>query len=162
MWSRKWQPTPVFLPGKSHGQRSLAGYSSWGCKSRTWLSDWVHTVLNAEEKFRPWGSEHPDGWWLLMYNAALSRLRGVHPYLGHAKKAGLRLNATCAHHHPFLWYCQEKWVVELMGEWSCILHHVSRDGGRVPFFFFLIPRRNHTTVLPMSWRKKFVKSFPLS
>ena len=27
---RKWQPTPVFLPGKSHGQRSLAGYSLWG------------------------------------------------------------------------------------------------------------------------------------
>ena len=31
-WSRKWQPTPVFLPGKSHGQRSLAGYSLWGHK----------------------------------------------------------------------------------------------------------------------------------
>ena len=31
-WRRKWQPTPVFLPGKPHGQRSLAGYSSWGCK----------------------------------------------------------------------------------------------------------------------------------
>ena len=29
-WSRKCQPTPVFLPGDSHGQRSLAGYSSWG------------------------------------------------------------------------------------------------------------------------------------
>ena len=28
-WRRKWQPTPVFLPGKSHGQRSLAGYSPW-------------------------------------------------------------------------------------------------------------------------------------
>ena len=27
-----WQPTPVFLPGKSHGQRSLLGYSLWGCK----------------------------------------------------------------------------------------------------------------------------------
>ena len=26
---RKWQPTPVFLPGKSHGQRSLVGYSPW-------------------------------------------------------------------------------------------------------------------------------------
>ena len=25
----KWQPTPVFLPGKSHGQRSLAGYNPW-------------------------------------------------------------------------------------------------------------------------------------
>ena len=29
--SRKWQPSPVFLPGKSHGQRSL-GYSPWGYK----------------------------------------------------------------------------------------------------------------------------------
>ena len=28
----KWQPTPVFLPGKSHGQESLAGYSPWGHK----------------------------------------------------------------------------------------------------------------------------------
>ena len=32
-WRRKWQPTSVFLPGKSHGQRSLAGYSPWGHKS---------------------------------------------------------------------------------------------------------------------------------
>ena len=31
-WRGKWQPTPVFLPGKSHGQRSLAGYSPWGRK----------------------------------------------------------------------------------------------------------------------------------
>ena len=31
-WRRKWQPTPVFLPGKSHGQRSLAGYSPGGTK----------------------------------------------------------------------------------------------------------------------------------
>ena len=31
-WSRKWQPTPVFLPGRFHGQRSLVGYSPWGCK----------------------------------------------------------------------------------------------------------------------------------
>ena len=31
--------TPVFLCGKSHGQRNLVGYSLWGCKSQTWLSD---------------------------------------------------------------------------------------------------------------------------
>ena len=31
-WRRKWQPSPVFLPGKSHGQRSLVGYSPWGHK----------------------------------------------------------------------------------------------------------------------------------
>ena len=29
---RKWQSTPVLLPGKSHGQRSLVGYSPWGRK----------------------------------------------------------------------------------------------------------------------------------
>jgi len=32
LWRRKWQPTQVFLPGKSHGQMSLEGYSPWGHK----------------------------------------------------------------------------------------------------------------------------------
>ena len=31
-WRRKWQPTPVSLPGKFHGHRSLVGYRQWGCK----------------------------------------------------------------------------------------------------------------------------------
>ena len=31
-WCRKWQPSPVFLPGKFHGQKILAGYSPWGRK----------------------------------------------------------------------------------------------------------------------------------
>ena len=31
-WNKKWQPTPVFLPGKLYGQRSLVDYSPWGLK----------------------------------------------------------------------------------------------------------------------------------
>ena len=31
-WRKEWPPTPVLLPGKSHGQRSLVGYSPWGRK----------------------------------------------------------------------------------------------------------------------------------
>ena len=31
-WRRKWQPTPVFLPGESHGQRSMSGHSPWDHK----------------------------------------------------------------------------------------------------------------------------------
>ena len=31
-WRRKWQPTPVFLPGEFHGQKRLAGYSPWGLR----------------------------------------------------------------------------------------------------------------------------------
>ena len=44
-WKRKWQPTPVFLTGKSHGQRNLASYSSWSHKSQTWLSDYTATTV---------------------------------------------------------------------------------------------------------------------
>ena len=39
LWRRKWLPTPVFLPGKSHRQRSLVGYSLWGYK--TVEHDWA-------------------------------------------------------------------------------------------------------------------------
>ena len=40
LWRRKWKPSPVFLPGESHGQRNLVGYSPWGSqKSWTRLSD---------------------------------------------------------------------------------------------------------------------------
>ena len=42
-WRREWQPTPAFLPGKSHGQRSLAGYSPWGCKASDKTEGLTHT-----------------------------------------------------------------------------------------------------------------------
>ena len=40
-WRRKWQPTPVLLPGKSHGQGSLVGYSPWGHKESD-ITEWLH------------------------------------------------------------------------------------------------------------------------
>ena len=40
-WRRKWQPTPVFLPGESHGWRSLVGYSPRGCKESD-TTEWLH------------------------------------------------------------------------------------------------------------------------
>ena len=44
-WRRTWQPTPVFLPGESYGQRSLAGYSPWGGKESdtTEATEHAHT-----------------------------------------------------------------------------------------------------------------------
>ena len=50
-WRRKWQPTPIFLPGKSHGQRSLVGYGLQGLKESDttrqlstlkWLKTYIH------------------------------------------------------------------------------------------------------------------------
>ena len=40
-WRRKWQPTPVFLPGKSHGRRSLVSYSPWDCEESD-TTEWLH------------------------------------------------------------------------------------------------------------------------
>ena len=53
-WRRKWQPTPVLLPGKSHGQRSLAGCGPWVAKSRTQLRDFTFTFRGLK-----WGCD----WW---------------------------------------------------------------------------------------------------
>ena len=50
-WRRKWQHTPVFLPGKSHRQSSLVGYSPWGCKesgtTERLTHTHTHTVLHS-------------------------------------------------------------------------------------------------------------------
>ena len=57
---RKWQPTPVFLPGKSHGQGSLVGYSPWGHKKcQTQVSNWVH-MLAAFKSSITFHSPHPQ------------------------------------------------------------------------------------------------------
>ena len=45
-WRRKWQPTPVFLPGKSQGQRSLEGYSPWGHKGSDTTAHTQHNILH--------------------------------------------------------------------------------------------------------------------
>ena len=45
MWRRKWQPTPVFLPGESQGQGSLVGFRLWGhTESDTTEATWQHRV----------------------------------------------------------------------------------------------------------------------
>ena len=61
-WRRKWQPTPVFLPGKFHGQRSLAGYNPWGHKESdtaerltlwlfmvTHIYSWIYIITIVKE-----------------------------------------------------------------------------------------------------------------
>ena len=63
MWRGKWQPTPVFLPGESHGWRSVVGYHSWVAKSWTWrtntllYSSWV--LKNIVLKLPPQSQYHP-------------------------------------------------------------------------------------------------------
>ena len=53
-WSRKWQPTPVFSPGKSHGQRSLAGFSPWGHKESDTTKQLNNSNSNKRSKRIPY------------------------------------------------------------------------------------------------------------
>ena len=53
-WQRKWQPTPAFLPGESHGQSSLVGYNPYGHRE----ADMIEQQNNNEIKLgasRDWG-----------------------------------------------------------------------------------------------------------
>ena len=43
-WRRKWLPSPVSLPGKPYGQRSLVGYSSWSCKESD-MTEHIHAHM---------------------------------------------------------------------------------------------------------------------
>ena len=84
IWRRQWHPTPVLLPGKSHGQRSLVGCSPWG----RWESDTTerlhfHFSLSCigEGNGNPFQCsclENPrDGgaWWAAVYGVTQSRTR---------------------------------------------------------------------------------------
>ena len=87
-WRRKWQPIPVFLPGKSHGRRSLEGCSPWGrWGSDTterlhfnfslslftfmhWRMKWQPTPVFLPGESQGWGS-----WWAAVYGVAQSQTR---------------------------------------------------------------------------------------
>ena len=74
-WRRKQQPTPVFLPGKSHGQRSLVGYSSWGHKEWPDLATEYNNLTEISEYWDlnfiqfSWATRHffPLTDWLMCY-----------------------------------------------------------------------------------------------
>ena len=73
-WRWKWQPTPGFLPGKSHGQRSLVGYSPWDRRRvrHDWATDHTHRHMYIcvslrrifpLERVELYKSSHFYHWW---------------------------------------------------------------------------------------------------
>ena len=72
-WKRKWQPAPVFLPGKFHGQRSLAGYSPWvpiesdTAEPLSFSCSWISgsgipiAVTSHRGETNPWSGLHHSG-----------------------------------------------------------------------------------------------------
>ena len=59
-WRRKWKPTPLFLPGEFHGQKSLEGYSPWGCKKSDTTEQLNHHYDQSHLLLLPWGSDSKE------------------------------------------------------------------------------------------------------
>ena len=83
-WRRQWQPTPVLLPGKSHGRRSLVGCSPWGRKELD-TTEWLHFHFplscigdrNGNPLQFSYLKNPRDGgaWWAAIYGVAQSGTR---------------------------------------------------------------------------------------
>ena len=81
---RQWHPTPVLLPGKSHGQRSLVGCNPWGCKESD-PTEWLHFHFSLSYIGEGNGNplqcsclENPrdrGAWWAAVYAVTQSRTR---------------------------------------------------------------------------------------
>ena len=56
-WRRKWQPSPVFLPGESHGWRSLVGCSPWGHREQD-TAEWLPRTHPFHAHFNPTSDKH--------------------------------------------------------------------------------------------------------
>jgi len=81
---RTWQPTPVFLPGESHAQRSLAGCSPWGRKKLDTIEATEHTCIHVH--FRKRAREAVDGAHssgMLVLSEILSARNFFSRYYGH-------------------------------------------------------------------------------
>ena len=84
-WRWKWQPTPGFLPGKSHGQKRLVGYSPWG-----------HKVLDTTERL----STHSHTFILIYYVCINFHLQGY----GFLNNSGLVSSPLCPQGLAFILY----------------------------------------------------------
>ena len=72
LWRRQWHPTPVLLPGRSHGRRSLVGCSPWGHEELDtyWVTSLsLFTFMHWRRKWQPtpvFLPEESQGWWSLV------------------------------------------------------------------------------------------------
>ena len=84
-WRRKWQPTPVFLPGKSHGRRSLVSYSTWDLEESDMTKQLhFHFQYSIGNKSYLEGNCFIDSLltcWVLKINAQIISTADQHAYL---------------------------------------------------------------------------------
>ena len=119
---RQWQPTPVLLPGKSHGRRSLVGCSPWG-REESDMTERLHFHFSLSRDGA--GNGHPlqcsclenprdrGAWWAAVYGVAQSRTRPK------------RLSSSSSSSRPLLGYSQlTSWLSEAAMKNTPILNYI--------------------------------------
>ena len=78
LWRMAWQPTPVSLPGESHSQSSLVGYSPQGGRAE---QDWSDLACRHLHFYFVYGCDHmcTYGWFILMYGKTVTILQSSYP-----------------------------------------------------------------------------------
>ena len=120
--SRKWHPTPVFLPGKSHEQRSLVGYSPWGCRVG---HDWAHThtfhgvvvttcLRGTRGRICVWFCYMGEA--NLLFISIIQPYKKISCYVGRCSKCWFQIKACCtiSTFSPFTWMQNP-----INDEWKC-------------------------------------------
>ena len=113
-WRRKWQPTPLFLPGESHGRWNLAGYSPWGRKELDTTERLHFTSLHfftssfVKKSGFLWGSKE-----MMNEKPIASAPFSVTPWL--VPVPGLIVKDSRCFHHTASWFCTLAWAVSLSG-----------------------------------------------
>ena len=125
-WRKKWQATPVFLPGKSHGQRNLEGSSQWGCKESDRTD---HTHMHVFHKGyirgeRKNGSNQPlwRDWGMVGLRNSRWRFRlwkSIHSPSTSRGTATLKLRTEDIPNKPLDWVrdISAAWSISMMLQW---------------------------------------------
>ena len=138
-WRRAWQPTPIFLPGECHGQRSLVSYTPWGHKESD-TTEWLtHTVLEQGFLGGTRGKNLPA-------NAGNIRDMGSIPGLGRSPREG--------HGNPLQYSCLEN--PQNRGTWWATVHRIAKSQTRLKLL-----STQHSSVGAMEWTRYLqVSQFP--
>ena len=102
-WRREWEPTPVFLPGDSHGQRSLVNCRPWGRKELDTTERLTHTHTHTQTVILTAG-------WIGIQN-----VRGSKRLRGFPKKSSSCIHTCKAHRWPAQGFRQKSKDVHLAG-----------------------------------------------
>ena len=124
-WRRKWQPTPVFFPGKSHRQRNLVDYSLWGCKESDTTKVPKRTLMHSSHVH----TRHS----LKVYNSVVQLSPLVPEHCPHFKKETLHPWVPSPPPSPHLWQS----LIYFLPSLSYLRSWISRSNLPLELFFII-------------------------